>query len=42
MVARDVPIECICARHANGVLSARVDKSDVHDAEGIAQMARTG
>jgi len=42
MVARDVPIECICARHAKGVLSARVNKSDVHDAEGIAQMARTG
>jgi hypothetical protein len=42
MVARDVPIECICARHTKGVLSARVDKSDVHDAEGIAQMARTG
>ena len=42
MVARDVPVECICARHAKGVLSARVNKSDVHDAEGIAQMARTG
>jgi len=42
MVARDVPIECICARHAKGVLSARVNKSDVHDAEGLAQMARTG
>jgi len=42
MAARDLPIECICARHAKGVLSARVNKSDVHDAEGIAQMARTG
>jgi transposase len=42
MVDRDVPVECICARHAKGVLSARVNKSDVHDAEGIAQMARTG
>lgn len=42
MVARNVPVECICARHAKGVLSARVNKSDVHDAEGIAQMARTG
>lgn len=42
MVARDVPVECICARHAKGVLSARVNKSDVHDAERIAQMARTG
>lgn len=36
------PVECICARHAKGVLSARVNKSDVHDAEDIAQMARTG
>lgn len=25
MVARDVPVECICARHAKGVLSARVN-----------------
>lgn len=35
MVARDVPVKCICARQAKGVLSARVNKSDVHDAEGI-------
>ena len=39
---RAVPVVCICARHANGVLSARVNKSDVHDAEGLAQLARTG
>jgi transposase len=39
---RDVPVECICARHAKGVLSTRVNKSDVHDAEGLAQLARTG
>jgi transposase len=39
---RDVPIECICARHAKGALSARVNKSDAHDAEGLAQLARTG
>ena len=36
------PVECICARHAKGVLAARVNKSDVHDAEGLAQLARTG
>src|SRR5579863_4815600 len=42
LVERDVPVECICARHAKGVLSARVNKSDVHDAEGLAQLARTG
>ena len=39
---RDVPVECICARHAKGVLATRVNKSDVHDAEGLAQLARTG
>lgn len=42
MVERSVPIECICARHAKGVLATRVNKSDVHDAEGLAQLARTG
>ena len=39
---RAVPVACVCARHAKGVLSARVNKSDPHDAEGLAQMARTG
>ncbi|GLI98428.1 IS110 family transposase [Sphingobium sp. BS19] len=42
LVERAVPIDCICARHAKGVLAARVNKSDVHDAEGHAQLARTG
>jgi transposase len=42
LVERDVPVTCICARHAKGVLSARVNKSDAHDAEGLAQLARTG
>jgi len=42
LVERAVPIECICARHAKGVLAARVNKSDVHDAEGLTQIARTG
>lgn len=42
LTERDVPVTCICARHAKGVLSARVNKSDVHDAEGLAQLARTG
>jgi transposase len=42
LVERAVPIECICARHAKGVLAARINKSDVHDAEGLAQLARTG
>lgn len=42
LVERNLPVECICARHAKGVLSTRVNKSDVHDAEGLAQLARTG
>ena len=42
LAERDVPAVCICARHAKGALSARVNKSDVHDAEGLAQLARTG
>ena len=42
LTERDVPVICICARHAKGVLSARVNKSDPHDAEGLAQLARTG
>jgi transposase len=42
MIERGVPVVCICARHAKGALSARVNKSDVHDAEGLAQLARTG
>lgn len=42
LAERGVPVTCICARHAKGVLSTRVNKSDVHDAEGLAQLARTG
>lgn len=42
LLERGIPVECICARHAKGVLAARVNKSDVHDAEGLAQLARTG
>lgn len=42
LVERDVPVTCICARHAKRALSARVNKSDVNDAESLAQLARTG
>ena len=43
LVERGVPVICVCARHAHGVLSAmHVNKSDVHDAHGLAQMARSG
>lgn len=42
LIERDVPAVCICARHAKGALSVRINKSDAHDAEGLAQLARTG
>jgi transposase len=42
LVERDVAVICICARHAKKALSARVNKSDVNDAESLAQLARTG
>src|ERR1700736_328131 len=42
LVERGVSVTCICARHAKGVLSTRINKSDPHDAEGLAQLARTG
>ncbi len=40
--AAGVPIVCICARHAKGVLKCKVNKTDANDAEGLAQLARTG
>jgi transposase len=42
LIERGVPVECICARHAKKALSARVNKSDVNDAESLAQLCRTG
>ena len=42
LAERAIPVVCICARHAKKVLSARSNKSDPHDAEGLAQLARTG
>jgi len=39
---RGIDAVCICARHAKGVLSTNLNKSDVNDAEGLAQLARTG
>jgi transposase len=42
LVERGVPVVCVCARHAKGVLSTRLNKSDVNAAEGLAQLARTG
>jgi len=40
--ARGLPVVCIDARRASKALSARVNKSDRGDAEGLAQLARTG
>ena len=37
-----VPIVCIDARVAHRALSARLNKSDTADAEGLAHLARTG
>jgi transposase len=42
LILRGVPAACICARHAKGVPRARSNKSDAHDAEGLAHLARTG
>ena len=42
LMERDLPVLCICARHAKKALSARVNKSDVNDAESLAQLSRTG
>ena len=37
-----LPAVCIDARRAHKSLSARINKSDASDAEGLAQLARTG
>lgn len=40
--ALDLPVVCIDARQAHRALSGRLNKSDPADAEGLAQLARTG
>lgn len=42
MTQLGLPATCIDARKAHKSLSARLNKSDVADAEGLAQLARTG
>ncbi|MEJ2521228.1 MAG: IS110 family transposase [Desulfuromonadales bacterium] len=42
LVRLGLPVECIDARLAHKALSARLNKSDRADAEGLAQLARTG
>src|SRR5918994_6601484 len=39
---RGLPIVCIDARHANAALKMRPNKTDRNDAEGLAQIVRTG
>ena len=40
--ARNLPVICLDARHANGVLKIMPNKTDRHDARGLAQIVRTG
>jgi len=42
LTARQVPIVCLDARHANAVLKMMPNKTDRHDARGLAQIVRTG
>lgn len=42
LTLRELPIVCIDARHANGVLKMMPNKTDRHDARGLAQIVRTG
>ena len=42
LAARGAPVVCIDARAVHKALSARMNKSDRADAEGLAQLARTG
>ena len=42
MMRLGLPATCIDARKAHKALSARLNKSDAADAEGLAQLARTG
>jgi len=42
LTARQVPLVCLDARHASGVLKMMPNKTDHHDARGLAQIVRTG
>lgn len=41
LTAMDLPVVCIEARHAHKTLSEQLNKTDKHDARGIAQLVRT-
>jgi transposase len=40
--ALGLPVVCLDARHAKAALSLRLNKTDANDAEGLAQIVRTG
>ena len=42
LTERQVPIICMDARHASGVLKMMPNETDRHDARGLAQIVRTG
>jgi transposase len=42
LIARSLPVVCIEARHARGILKANINKTDANDARGIAVMLRMG
>jgi transposase len=37
-----LPVACLYARHVKAALSLRLNKTDANDAEGLAQVVRTG
>jgi transposase len=39
---RELPVVCLDARHARAALSVQINKSDANDADGLAQIVRTG
>ena len=42
LAALGLPIVCLDARHAKAALSMQINKSDANDADGLAQIVRTG
>ena len=40
--ALELPVVCLDARHARADLSVQINKSDTNDADGLAQIVRTG
>jgi transposase len=42
LASAGLPAVCVEARHAHGILKARINKTDRNDAQGIAELMRTG